>query len=324
MSLRLPKARRAAAALVGFARHPTRVLGIAAELRRPSGVSMGEYLRRHLPPDVARAVAAQIMSHDGVALDFERDGLRWQVDAGDEIGCSVYATGSYAGREIDAMLEWLANGSRGRTLIDLGANVGTTSVPFALAGYNVLAIEPVPATYSMLTTNVRRNELDHRIDCVQTAISDTDGTVEMWTGFASGQAEIAVSGKEPSMTRSGGARGTLVSVPARRLDTLLLERALAPEDVGLVWADVQGSETAVIETGGALWEAGVPLFLEVYPPGLDLQVGLAAFLRSVASSFSSFRTNDDLRSGVPARSIEDFGAFAQSLEHSYGDALLLP
>lgn len=320
---RLSRARRARAALVELARNPKRVLGVAAELRHPSGGSLGDYLRRQLPIEVARATAAQIMSHDRVLLDFERDGFNWHVDAGDEIGCAVYATGRYEGPEIDAVLAWLTPSDR-KTVIDLGANVGTTSVPFALAGYHVLAIEPIPATYSMLTSNVSRNHLDGRIDCVQVAISDTDATIAMWTGFASGQAEVAVPGRQPSMTSSGGARGALVSVPARRLDTLLTEQALAPRDVALVWADVQGSETAVIATGRALWEAGVPLYLEVYPPGLQLQAGLAAFVDSVGSNFSRFLTRDDLVSGSPPRPVERFAGFAQSVAQSYSDALLLP
>jgi FkbM family methyltransferase len=323
MRPRFPRARRTYAALVGVARNPKRILGMAAELRSPSGASLGNYLRRHLSMEIVRATAAQIMSYDSVLLSFERDGFKWHVDAGDEIGCAVYATGRYEGPEIDAVLAWLSRSDR-KTVIDLGANVGTTSVPFALAGYHVLAIEPIPETYSMLTMNVSQNLLDGRIDCVQVAISDTDATVAMWTGFASGQAEVAVPGKQPSMTRSGGTRGALVSVRARRLDTLLTEQALAPGDVALVWADVQGSETSVIDTGGPLWRAGVPLYLEVYPPGLHLQSGLDAFLDSVGSNFSKFLTKGDLMSGSPVRPIEQFPTFARSLEHSYSDALLLP
>jgi FkbM family methyltransferase len=201
--------------------------------------------------------------------------------------------------------------------MDLGANVGTTSIPFAQAGYDVIAVEPVPATFAMLTMNVERNDLGERIRCVQRAITAQPGAVDMWTGFGSGQAEVATAGT-PAMERWGD-RGQLITV------TGVPVCDIANRDVTLVWADVQGSETTVIETGVSLWAEGTLLYLEVDPWSLDQHGGLDRFRRAVHDHFVGFVTRDDLIADRPERAIGNFDDFVGSIgANTYDDALLIP
>ena len=57
---------------------------------------------------------------------------------------------------------------------------------------------------------------------------------------------------------------------------VLSAEGVAPDDVAIVWSDTQGSELATIETGDALWTAGVPLFSEFWVDGLDAHGGIDA------------------------------------------------
>ena len=53
---------------------------------------------------------------------------------------------------------------KGKTVIDIGANIGDTAIYFALNGAkHVYAFEPYPYSYRIATQNVRLNELEDRI-----------------------------------------------------------------------------------------------------------------------------------------------------------------
>jgi FkbM family methyltransferase len=279
-----------------------------------------DYLRSTSQED-ARALLVALARADGLVIDFSRDGLRWRTDVGDEIGGQLYRTGSYERDEIAAVLRWL-DGKAG-VVVDAGANVGTTSIPFAQAGYRVVAIEPVAETFEMLSVNVSRNGFSGHVTCVRQAVSEQAGTLEMWTGTGSGQAEVVVAGAPPALLR-WGATGQRVVVPAGPLNALLDELTIEPSEVALVWADVQGAETSVIRTGTELWAAGVPLYLEVFPAGLDLHAGINEFIAAVRGHFAGFIPRDDLIAGRAATAIEQFSEWVQTIDSdSYSDALLV-
>lgn len=267
-----------------------------------------------LPETQRRFAVAMLLADEPIVVEFERAGVQWRVDMGDEIGWSLYATGGYETDEIAAVLDWLSPTSG--TIVDAGANVGTTSIPLALAGYDVIAVEPVPTTYKMLTTNVGRNHLGHRIDCVQCAVVAEAGQVEMWVGLGSGMSEVAVSGREPAMTRVAG-KGELVAVEGRRLEDI------APADTVLVWADVQGLETQLLRSGASLWRTGVPVYLEVDPHSLELHGGLVAFVEVATEFFGGFIPNEEIGGGARPRPIAELGAWAQSIAGHFSDALLV-
>ncbi len=298
-----------------FRRQPRNVAATGYALTGLSGRGFGRYLMQRLPPDVLRGAAVEILGRDRVVIEFERDGLRWHVDTVDDVGKQLFVEGHYQGEEVAALVRWL--GGRKGTVLDVGANVGTTSIPFAQAGYQVIAVEPVPEVFSMLRDNVERNGLSDRVTCVQRAITAIDGSVDMWAGVGSGHGEVAVEGVTPYSGQFGGG---LVRVPSGPMSSLVED----PSDVVLVWADVQGCETDVIETGETLWKAGVPIFLEVAPHLLDLHGGTDHFTKVVESHFGSYITRHDLKSAPREQPIGQFGRYVSSLAGTVGDALLIP
>lgn len=312
-----------------FAAYPVHALRLKRKFDGGDGGAFARYVASIRPPEFVRGMALRLMLIDGVkAVTFEHDDMRWQTDLGDEIGFHLYLTGQYEGPEISAVLDWLRLNRPQQVMIDIGANIGTTSVPFALAGYTVVAVEPVPATFDMLKSNVRMNALESRVNCVQSAISEQSGVLEMWTGDGSGQAEVAVPGREPAATRWGGA-GRIVEVESRPLHEILLAGSVAAHEVALVWADVQGAETAVIRTATDLWTTGVPLYCEVDPTSLELQVGVEAFVDEVVLHFNEFVTRDDLLRGryepQPISSFRSWvGCIGAVGSTAYSDVLLIP
>ena len=319
--------RRTRNSLSGMRRHPTLVAGFAGRLNHVDGMSLGHYLFARLPRDVARGVASAVLVQDDIEgiMSFERDGIHWTVDTGDIIGWSLYANGRWEGPEVDAVLGWLSMRSHPHVLIDAGANVGTTSVPFATAGYRVVGIEPVPKTFAMLQANVDNNGLADRIACVPFALAEERGEVEMWIARGSGQSEIIVTetkGSDAQQLRQQPIGR--ITVQATRLEYVLRDLGISSTDVGLVWADVQGSEASIIRGAPGLWAAGTPLYLEVDPHSIGVHEGIDGFTALVTEHFSHFVPSNRLPGGTPTP-ITSFRRFIDSIAcGAYANALLIP
>jgi FkbM family methyltransferase len=62
-----------------------------------------------------------------------------------------------------------------RTVVDIGAHVGFTTIPAAARGARVIAYEPNPYTFSLLCLGIIENRLVDRINPVQVAVGETRG-----------------------------------------------------------------------------------------------------------------------------------------------------
>jgi len=158
-----------------------------------------------------------------------RDGSRIRsriVDSGGLL--SVHIDGDYDVNGFD----W----SHARTIVDIGAHVGSFTV---WAGRRapkarVLAVEPNPETFELLIENIDRNGLARRVNAVNAALADTDGTVHL---------ELVEHSLGTRIARKG--RGT-VQVRARTLEGLLTDAGM--KEVDILKVDCEGAEYAVFRT----------------------------------------------------------------------------
>ena len=150
--------------------------------------------------------------------------------------------------------------------IDLGANIGTTAIPAALAGARCHAVEPEPANVALLRRNIARNGVADRVRVHEAAA---------WHEAAELAFEIAPANLGDHRVRTaapdgGGAYGeaerTTIAVPARPVDTLIEAGSLAGPV--LVKVDVQGAETQALAGGPALFDRADIALLEYWPYGL--------------------------------------------------------
>jgi FkbM family methyltransferase len=123
--------------------------------------------------------------------------------------------------------------------LDIGANQGLYSL---LAARNALcrlavALEPVAATFKVLQQNVDRNGFQHRVTCIQAALSDRVGTADISVHAShSGTATLARgSNFDPASVQ------TVALIDCRALD----EHIPAGPDI-VVKVDVEGHEEVVI------------------------------------------------------------------------------
>jgi FkbM family methyltransferase len=313
--------------LGAVAMHPRLLARLSLWLNRGDGGAVAELVSGQLSGRETRRLAFSLLAKEPLQLTCDRDGFTWTVDSGDEVGESIYVDGRYEGEEIDAVLAWLEDNHKS-TIVEVGANIGTTALPLAKAGYRVVAIEPVPTTFAMLSRNVEDNGFGSQVRCVNRAISTTSGHVDMWVTKGSGLSELAVGAQGPGFSQIGPTFDEMkhrITVESNPLDELLRFEGVEIEDIALVWSDAQGSESYVIETGTDLWAAGTPLYVEVDPTLLGLHGGLDAFVELVEGTFGQFLTRDTLISANSPQDIKDFRAFTMGLTgFSSSDALLMP
>jgi FkbM family methyltransferase len=269
-------------------------------LRRRDGIALGWWLARELPDVERRRLAVSLLRSDAVVLEFEADGFSWRVPAGDEITRELLATGNYGGKEATALGHWVRSRfpeRAGLTVVEVGANVGTTTLPLARDGWRVVACEPVPSTFRFLEANVTANEVT--VTCMQRAVGGSDGQVMMAPSSAHGSSRVSAAGSVPASMST--------------LESLLLDLGVPVADVAFVWCDAEGSEAGVIAGGAVLWRAGVPLCVEIEPGDQEL-VG------QVIAHFDWFAPVGD--SSFELRPTEAFADWAAALTVQ-GDLLLV-
>lgn len=281
----------------------------------------------------ARKLGYQLVGRAADQVTFEREGVRWTVNLRDQnIGLMLFMGDLADSLNVGNVLAWAR--AHGRlpqcdTILDIGANIGTTTIPLLLkSACRVVSVEPVPANLALLKQNLAQNNLLERVTLIERAITDRAETVRMIvTPVAFGGSEIDRGGvhrpeaifQQPTET---------ISVTTTRLDDLIGSLAIAPARVAFVWCDVQGSEGAVVRTGAPLWAAGVPLWAEIAPVLLERQGSFSQFLQDITRQFQSYVTLRELTDMGPHASphpIDDFPALAAALTgEQQTDVLFLP
>jgi FkbM family methyltransferase len=268
------------------------------------------------------------------SLTFERDGIVWSLGAPDNyVGFHLFVDGGFHQQEMRTLVEWLRRhgvfSTKRNVIADVGAHIGSTSIPLAReTGCRLLAIEPVAENLRLLKMNVASNRLEDRILVVEKAVLRTPGRIKM-----------CLTPENPGgnfVWRDGlgemppGEVSDFEDVEGDELTSIVGSVGLGLDEVALVWADVQGCEAEVIESGAGLWKLGVPLWAEVEPASLLRQGSLETFAALVAVHFDRFiESRELLRLGAQARpvSIAQFDPMLRAMISSRTtatDVLLLP
>ena len=191
----------------------------------------------------------------------------------------------------------------GRAMIDIGANVGTTSIPRALLGdFNwVYAIEPDPLNYACLVQNIVSNGVRGLVLPDRVAIGDLDGEMTM---------RLRRSGTHHLVTHAEHAReGERVVVACQTLDTWVDRMGIDLSDIGFIKSDTQGWDARVL-TGATrvLARRHIAWQIEFSPPMLERSgTSMDELFRLLQNQFTHFI---DLRrsGGVRVRATQELRA----------------
>ena len=128
----------------------------------------------------------------------------------------------------------------GRAMIDIGANLGTTSIPRALLGdfHWVYAIEPDPLNYACLVRNIVGNGVRGLVLPDRVAIGDVNGEMTM---------RMRRSGTHHLVTRAEHvSEDERIVVPCLTLDTWVDRIGIDLADIGFIKSDTQGWDARVL------------------------------------------------------------------------------
>ena len=258
----------------------------------PTAGRVRDIARRRLVP---RAVFFDVASRFTPAVAVDASGLRYWVSTSDRfVGRETFLSGGFDGDAMARIMAALAVHAapfelEGRTVLDIGANIGTTTVPLLrrFGARRAIAVEPEQANLRLLALNCLDNGVLDRVAIHALALSDHDGDVTLALSQDNfGDHRVLVAGEQ-----SGGALGEAeretVSVPALRLDTLVERGDVDVSALGLVWIDAQGHEGQILAGARSLLGGPVPIVTELWPYGLRRHGGLERMCDLLAEHYEA-------------------------------------
>jgi len=308
----------------GLARRVKSGLRVTAEVATNARGQRASILRNRLFPFLPRVTPS---------VGVERDGLWFFVATADQqVGRDIYAHGPSDQRVMAKAVEYLGTSSTpnpllDRTFLDIGANIGTSTIT-ALKRFgakNAICAEPEPGNRRLLRCNLVMNDLDDRVTVLPYALSDQEGTATLELSDTNwgdhrvrmGSAEEGVFHEQQRQT---------IEVRVVRFDALLAEVEVDLSTVGIVWIDTQGHEGHVLSGASRLLSSDVPVVTEYWPYGLERANGLELFHEQVARNYrevidlrASLRT--DRRVSYSADSMDKVGSAYAGVAHT--DLLLV-
>lgn len=219
------------------------------------------------------------------------------------------------------LAERLAPRPTAKVFVDVGANVGTTTLYAMRTGVfeRVVALEPSPDNLDVLRLNLLANGLGDQVTVIPAACGAEIGTVGLW---------LSSSAQSDHRVARGAAASPIherrVDVDMVTLDEALATSGLAPEDVSIVWVDTQGHEPQVLAGAVTTIKAGVPFSIEFWPDQY-LEAGtLDELLDLITSHFSHFVNIREV--GLEVQPVSDLRVLSDRLltTHDQTDVLLLP
>jgi FkbM family methyltransferase len=242
------------------------------------------------------------------------------------IGTQLYTRRVYEAGIISNAMNALSDSGhspKNRTIIDIGANIGMSSIALVLGGYcrNTVAIEPEVGNFTDLLDNVRRNGLSDRISCYQFAASHRDGTLLMELADVNfGDHRVRVS--DASSGVYGESERQTAQVPARPLDEFC--QTLTGQDIACLWIDVQGYDAYVLKGARALVARGTPVVTEFWPYGMRRAgVTPASYTTLLGELFSSCVVVRETERSAPRRVAEALPPLFEEIGDGVADLTLV-
>jgi FkbM family methyltransferase len=176
----------------------------------------------------------------------------------DYLGRSVFVKGHFDRDHVNRLmrhLNALGVSIEGKTLLEIGGNIGTHTIYFALTGAfgRIVSIEPDPRNYELLVENVGQNGLKKLVTPVNCAASDSEGQIEFF---------LHPTNHGKSSPNRVGDDSERIVVPARPIPAILRDAGVAGQDIGLVWMDIEGYEPVASRSMTTLFARRVPVHME--------------------------------------------------------------
>jgi FkbM family methyltransferase len=210
------------------------------------------------------------------------------LDPADLVGRTVLEKGSFDRGRTEAICRRASRTGGGRTVLEIGANIGTQTIYFIRSGLfdAVVSLEPDPRNLEILELNVLINGLGPQVTIVPAAAGASSGALTLRRDAGNSGGATLRSGRLPPLVESE------VSVPVVTIDELVGRGVIDPDAIGLVWMDAEGFEDEILSACGALLTRAVPLAFE-FTPGFYEDAQRLRIVRTVFARYSDVSVIDD-------------------------------
>ena len=179
----------------------------------------------------------------------------------DYIGRKIYRKGHFQRENVERLLSVLRQKNllqQEKVLLELGGNIGTQTLYFALSKTfrHIVTVEPDPRNFKLLRTNIDQNGLSEQITAINTAAGESEGTLDFFMHRDN-------HGKSSALRQSE--RDIEIKVPVKPVTAMLADAGVAPQDIGLVWMDIEGYEPVAARSMRPLLQRRVPFYMEFSP-----------------------------------------------------------
>jgi len=201
------------------------------------------------------------------------------------ISRSLAGVGSYGFESFEAAMRILDNPLD--ILVDVGANIGSISIPAVARGYakQALAVEPDRLNFRTLMANIYLNDLQERMTGLNSALgANPDDVLEFQLSPDNkGDHRVRATDSPGAFGEEGWPR---VSVPSTNLDSLIEpHRLLSNPKQALIWMDVQGWEPRVLAGAQQILKKAIPFVIEFWPYALKRNGLLEELIDQIAAHF---------------------------------------
>jgi FkbM family methyltransferase len=173
-----------------------------------------------------------------------------------------------------------------RTLVDIGAHVGTTTIPAVRAhGFEeVVAIEPDPDVLVVFRVNLELNGIADRVTVVDAAVAGTEGEAAFRPGTRTEHVHRWMKGQLVSEPSAETLRVRTVT-----LDGLVADGVVDPASTGLLWFDCAGREEEALQTAESFLARRVPIIFTLRRSAVEDGSPLVEHLASIYESAVDLR-----------------------------------
>lgn len=234
------------------------------------GMGMDD-LYTHLPPrlliDLCMGSAARLTNIRSMVVTGSLGTI--EGSPRDRVILPTYATYGTWSPELHSLITDIIFRNGQGTFLDIGANIGLSSVPVA-SHHRVtcLAFEPDPTNYAFLKNNIKRNDVDDLVHPHNLALYDSATELEMELSPDNlGDHRVRASGAPPAAAEAfNESQRQVIKIKAARLDDVLNAYTLRPPVVAKL--DVQGAELHVLRGAIQTLQKIDFIVLEFWPYGL--------------------------------------------------------
>lgn len=264
-------------------------------------------------------------------ISAEADGLSFFFDKTDHsiIDYMVENKKIWAREEMDFILGYFASISvRPGTVIDIGANVGTSIIYFRSRlgpDCKYYAVEPVTGNYNLLNANCAINGF-YDINTFRLGISDTVGEANMQIDPENmATCKIAGSDNAGLVFAKSDAAYVGETIKLVTVDGFVEDNHVPTDFPLLFWIDVEGHEPEVFRSGlNTFQNTDCVVFCEYNPKLYKSNGRYESFINDIKQCFTGFICYEGFESGkYHFRDIDEIGKVADENNMAQCDLLLV-